>query len=416
MNRRTLMFFVLAGMFFFSYLYRTAPAVIAPYLSQEFSLGAERLGLLSSIFFYVFAAAQIPIGPALDSIGPRIVVTFLGMIGACGSLLFALGPSYNICLLGRGLTGLGMSGMLMGTLTVVANWYPPQSFATRAGLVVALGTLGALVGTFPLAVLVGHIGWRGSFVLFFAVNLILAIGVWATVRDHPPSSPVTPGLSKEKFKVAEAIRMVLGTPSFWPISILTFFTIGSFLAILGLWGGPFLMDVFGMTPVGAGSILSWIAMGYIMGSPLVGWVSDRWALPHKKVVLVLLSAYLIPLGLFSTYLSPSSATLVVPAYFFLGLFASGIIVLMTHLKELFPPQIVGTALTFNNFFAVGGAAVLQHLMGLLLERTPRIGKVYPLEAYQGAFLLLLGGMVISLLLYSRVKSPRQEPGKKKLNV
>jgi len=209
--------------------------------------------------------------------------------------------------------------------------------------------------------------------------------------------------------------MVLGTPSFWPISILTFFTIGSFLAVLGLWGGPFLMDVFGMNPVGAGSILSWIALGYIVGSPSVGWVSDRFSLSHKRVALILLSAYLIPLGLLSTYLSPTSSSLVAPTYFSLGLFASGIIMLMTHLKELYPPQIVGTALTFNNFFAVAGAAVLQHLMGLIIERTPRVGKVYPLEAYQGAFLLLLGGMMVSLLLYSRVKPPPARTRKKNLS-
>ena len=144
MNRRTAMIGVLIAMFFFSFFYRTSPAVIAPYLSREFSLGAERLGLLSSIFFSVFAAAQIPLGPALDFIGPRRVITVLGAVGALGSLIFALAPSFDICLLGRGLTGLGMSCMYMGTLTIVANWYPPRSFATVTGIVASLGNAGAL--------------------------------------------------------------------------------------------------------------------------------------------------------------------------------------------------------------------------------------------------------------------------------
>ncbi|RPJ37680.1 MAG: MFS transporter, partial [Deltaproteobacteria bacterium] len=74
MARRDLMLGVLISFFFLSFFYRTSPAVLAPYLAQEFSLGAERLGLLSSIFFYVFALAQIPLGPALDFIGLRLVI------------------------------------------------------------------------------------------------------------------------------------------------------------------------------------------------------------------------------------------------------------------------------------------------------------------------------------------------------
>ena len=102
MGRRSTMMAALIAMYFFSYYYRISPAIMAPYLTQEFSLGAERLGLLASIFFYVFAFAQFPLGPALDSIGPRAVISVLSPIGAVGSLIFALAPSFLICLLLRG--------------------------------------------------------------------------------------------------------------------------------------------------------------------------------------------------------------------------------------------------------------------------------------------------------------------------
>ena len=122
MSRRSAMLGVFIAIFFFSYFYRNSPAVIAPYLSQDFSLGAERLGLLSSIYFYVFALMNIPLGPALDTLGPRLVVSVLGAVGAIGSFVFAMSPTFNLCLLGRSLMGFGMSCILMGTMKFVVLW------------------------------------------------------------------------------------------------------------------------------------------------------------------------------------------------------------------------------------------------------------------------------------------------------
>ena len=405
MSRRTAMVGVLIAMFFFSYFYRTSPAVIAPYLSREFSLGAERLGLLSSIFFTVFAAVQIPLGPALDFIGPRRVISILGAVGALGSLIFALAPSYDICLLGRGLTGLGMSCMYMGTLTVVANWYPPRSFATVTGVVASLGNTGALSATLPLALLAGSMGWRGSFLLFAAINFVLAILVWIMVRDRPSTS--TPHFipPSQKFTPGQAFRAVLGSSYFWTIAILSFFSGGSFLAIQGLWGGPFLMDVFGLTPVGAGSILSSIAIGYIIGCPLIGMISDRLVASRKKLASIVLSIYLLTLLMFCTILQPGRSFLLFPIYFSLGFFASGPVLFLAQLKELFPGQIVGTALTCNNFFSIGGAGVLQYLMGWIIERHPPVERVYPIGAYREAFSLILAGLAVSFVLYLRKAGP-----------
>lgn len=405
MSRRTAMIGVLIAMFFFSYFYRTSPAVIAPYLSREFSLGAERLGLLSSIFFTVFAAVQIPLGPALDFIGPRRVISLLGAVGALGSLIFALAPSYDICLLGRGLNGLGMSCMYMGTLTVAANWYPPRSFATVTGVVASLGNTGALSATLPLALLAGSMGWRGSFLLFAAINFVLAILVWIMVRDRPSTS--TPHFipPSQKFTAGQAFRAVLGSSYFWVIAILSFFSGGSFLAIQGLWGGPFLMDVFGLTPVGAGSILSSIAIGYIIGCPLIGMISDRVVASRKKLASIVLSIYLLTLLLFCTILQPGRSFLLFPAYFSLGFFASGPILFLAQLKEIFPGQIVGTAFTCNNFFSIGGAGVLQYLMGWIIERHPPVEHVYPIGAYREAFFLILAGLAVSLVLYLRKAGP-----------
>ncbi len=403
MGRRSTMMAALIAMYFFSYYYRISPAIMAPYLTQEFSLGAERLGLLASIFFYVFAFAQFPLGPALDSIGPRAVISALSAIGALGSLIFALAPSFIICLFGRALLGLGMSCMFMGTLMVVAIWYPPRSFALLAGMVSALGNTGALTAAVPLALLAESVGWRTSFLIFAGINSLLALSICLTVRNHPPRQGDGPPPAVEKYAAGQAYRRILGTPSFWGIATMSFFTTGSFFAIQSLWGGTFLMDVFGMRPREVGWLISCLTAGFIVGSLVSGKISDYWGISRKRQALITLGLYLMPLLLIATTLRPGRETLLYPVYFATGLFASGGLLIIAHLKELFSRQIVGTALALGNFFAVIGIAMLQYLMGWLIERHPAVGGIYPAEAYRDAFFLLVAGMAAALILYSRTR-------------
>ena len=403
MERRSTMMAALIAMYFFSYYYRISPAVIAPYLTQEFSLGAERLGLLASIFFFVFAFAQFPLGPALDSIGPRKVISTLSAIGTLGSVIFALAPSFTICLFGRTLLGLGMSGMYMGNLMVVAIWYPPRSFATLTGVVSALGNTGALTAAVPLALLAESVGWRTSFLIFAGINSFLALSIWLTVRDHPPRQGNDPPPTVQKYAASRAYREILGTPSFWGVAVMLFFTTGSFFSLQSLWGGTFLTDVFSMKPREVGWLISCLTAGFILGSLITGRISDHWRISRKRQALITMGLYLIPLLLIGTTIRPGREFMLYPAYFATGFLASAGVLVVAHLKELFPRQIVGTALALGNFFAVIGIAILQYLMGWLIERHPSVGGVYPAEAYRDAFFLLLAGVAAALIFYSRTR-------------
>jgi sugar phosphate permease len=405
MTRRTAIVAILSSLFFFSYLYRNSPAVIAPYLIQEFSIGAERLGLLSSIFFYTFAAIQIPLGPALDIMGGRILIAILGVIAAVGSFLFGLAPSYDICLLGRGLIGLGMSCTLMGTLKVLATWYPPKSFATVTGLILSLGLIGSFTATLPLALITTQIGWRNTFFVFASINLLLALLVWVFVRNHPPNQAPEKIPEEDQFEIKKAFQFLFHTPSFWTISLLSFFIFGAAISIQSLWGGPFMMDIFQMTPAQAGSILSFMAFGQMAGSFLTGFISDRLGIPLKKIAAIWSGLFLIPIVLFSFFLKPGYAYFLIPSFLIMGFTYSVVVVFMAQLKMIFPPQMLGTVLTCFNLFGIGGAAVLQFTMGMIIERFPTVGHSYPIQAYRQAFYLLLAGMVLSFILYLKIRIP-----------
>ena len=162
------------------------------------------------------------------------------------------------------------------------------------------------------------------------------------------------------------------------------------------------MDVFGMTTAGAGAVLFVIPIGYIVGNVLFGFISDRFMSSRKRLILILLVLFLVPLFLLCAWFQPGRTHLLYPAFFALGVFASGMFLCLSHVKELFPKELAGTALALSNFCAIGGAAVLQYIMGLLIGRYPRVGLAYPLQAYRDSFYLLLAGMIFSLIIYYKV--------------
>ena len=108
--------------YYLSYLFRTINALISAQLTSEFALGAAGLGLLTSIYFLTFAAAQLPIGVLLDRYGPRQVQSALLVIAAGGAALFGSVHAFVPIVLARALIGLGVSAALTSGFS---NYSPP---------------------------------------------------------------------------------------------------------------------------------------------------------------------------------------------------------------------------------------------------------------------------------------------------
>ena len=181
-------FSILSALFTLSMFYRVSSAVIAPDLMRDLGLNAENLGLLGGAFFYSFALLQIPMGPMLDRVGPRIVIASFSMIGALGALVFACGNSFPVVLLGRGLIGAGMASALMGSMKVFLLRFSPNKFVTLIGLLQAVGTFGNIFAASPLAFLTSAVGWRITFVIAGAVTALLALLTFLILREEREGS------------------------------------------------------------------------------------------------------------------------------------------------------------------------------------------------------------------------------------
>ena len=184
-SRRWAIFAIGSLNFVLSMFYRVSTAVISPALVNDLGLSSGQLSDLSAVFFYAFAASQIPIGVALDRVGSRITMAILACAAVSGTLIFALGQTFPHLLIGRILLGIGMGGNLMVLLALLAAWFPVNRFAFLSGVAVSIGAMGNLLAATPLALLSLWIGWRGSFLVFAAANTVIVAALVLVIRKPP---------------------------------------------------------------------------------------------------------------------------------------------------------------------------------------------------------------------------------------
>lgn len=373
-----------------SYFFRTANAALAGDLAQEMHLDAGQLGLMSSLFFLAFAAAQIPLGIGLDWIGPRWVTPGLMFFAAAGSLLFANAHSFATLALGRTLIGLGTAGILMGALKAFSRWFPAERYATISTLMVGFGSMGGLAASIPLARLNALFGWRGIFLGGAMALAVVAAAIIFWVRNTPPGEPWHTPQSADG-----SVAAIFRNRAFWRIAILSFCMNGVLLAMQGLWAGPYFNDVYGFDKIAAGNLLFLIAIGAMVGFGASGWLADRFGL--AQIVMVGASLQIICTLLYALQPPVIWLPVINPLFGFGG----GIsVVVMPQVRRLFPSGLVGRAVSACNLFSFTGIFVTQWAMGALINLSPKDPSGhYPPAAYTAALLMIAACTLAALIGY-----------------
>lgn len=390
MHRSLRVFALFALAHMLSYFFRTANAALAGDLAREMHLDAAQLGLMSSLYFLAFAAAQIPLGIGLDWIGPRWVTPGLMFFAAVGSLLFANAHSFATLALGRMLIGLGTAGILMGALKAFSRWFPAERYATISTLMVGFGSMGGLAASIPLARLNAAFGWRGIFLGGAVALAVVAAAILIWVRNTPP------GETWQSPHAADgSVADIFRRPAFWRIALLCFCMNGVLLAMQGLWAGPYFNDVYGFDKIAAGNLLFVIALGATAGFGSCGWLADRFGLGR----IVIVGASLQMVGAILYALHPPAAWL--PTVNFLFGFGGGVsVVLMPQIRRLFPSGLVGRAVSAGNLFSFTGIFVTQWAMGALINLSAKDpAGHYPPLAYTVALLAVAACTLAALIGY-----------------
>lgn len=414
---RWVIFLILAIGYAIVYFHRVSPAVVAPELTRSFHIKGVALGVLASAYFYPYAVMQLPSGLLSDSFGPRKTVTLFTLIAAAGAILFGISPNFSTAILGRIMVGLGVSMLFIPALKILANWFEAREFAITCGILMAIGGLGWLCAATPLALLTLWLGWRVTFLIIGLVSIILALLTYLIVRDSPAQLGVIaigeaestiPSLTeKQKLSLVQGMKMVLSEKNFWPLAFWFFCTGGILFGFGGLWAGPYLIQVYTFSKAQTGNILMMIAVGMIVGSPILSHLSEK-VFRARKPVLLISSSILIGIWvLFIFMVDGLNISFLYVMFFLLGIFASGIVVIgFTTAKELFPTQIAGTSTGMANLFPFAGGALFQPLIGLILDHSGRLGNAYSVQAYRISFVTFLLAAIGALILVPFMRETR----------
>lgn len=404
-------FFLAASFYLYEFILQVAPSVMASQMMKTFGVSAEGFGIISAFYFYAYAPMQLPAGVLFDRYGPRKLMTSALLLCAFGSFFFASTESVITASMGRFLIGIGSAFSFIGVLVLLSRWFPAKHFAILAGVAQLMSSVGAIFGEMPLAKLIELVGWRQASFILSAVGVLLALLLWFIIQDYPhqttQSIPDHP-LRDEWRRLLQVCRRSYT----WVIGGYAF-TIWTPIAIFAaLWGVPYLQMKYQVSVLIASGMCSMIWIGIGLGSPFLGWVSDRFT--NRRLALGISSI----LGLFATlvilYFPDLSMSMMWFVLFIFGCGAGGQTVSFAVVKDNNPPHLVGTGSGFNNLSVLIGGAIFQPLVGVMLYRSSDWQIVngvptYGLHAYQTALVVMPICYFISLILVLFVmKEPRPE--------
>ena len=374
----------------------------------DLALDTKGISLMSAIFFYTFALTQIPMGVYLDHIGPRITMTVLSVVAVGGVLIFAGSNTLSASVVGRALLGFGMACNLMGSFKLITLWFDPMRFATLSAAVVSFGTMGNIVSTTPLVLLVHSMGWRQVFVLFAMVTLAASVLFFSVVRDKPHETPF--GVDKKRTTkglqgMFSDLGLLFKSKDYWIISMANFGRFGIFFALQSLWAGPYLMEVMKFSQVNTGNLIFFLNIGFILGGPFFGMLSDKILKTRKWIVIFGLCILFILLYVFAFLPQGTGFLLFAFLFFSFGFVGSSGLVMYAQIKEQMPPEMAGTAMAGINFFAFVGAAVFLHVIGNAMQNFYPEASFGP-NAFRLAFLVCGIYMTVVAVLYVFSKDTR----------
>lgn len=398
-ERRWVVFNLAASLFVISQFFRVSNAVIAPELQRDLALSAESLGLLSAAFFYSFAAVQIPLALFLDRLGARLTMSALSLTATVGAFIFAFADTMAWALAGRLLLGLGMAGNLMGAMKLLSDWFSSREFATISGIFFALGTLGNMLAATPLAILAEAVGWRWAFALIGLLTVVSTCAFFIFVRDIPPSGSTDEPSGSRTGKISSDVKLLLGTREYWLISSGSFFRYGVFVAIQGLWAGPYLIQGLGLSPVEAGNFLLLLNIGYLVGSPVGGWLTDRPNGSSRRISLLGLAMMSMAMLFLSSGWAEGHWWILGAALFIFGVFSAFGLMMIAHIKGVMPSAMTGMAITGINLFTMLGAALFMHIIGKILDLLGAGGEQFSTGDFHRVFFVAFVSLAVAFLAY-----------------
>ncbi len=340
-------------------------------LEAIYGISALQYSNLSAAYFYTYAFMQIPAGILADSLGSRKTAfagcLFMGL-GAC---FYGLAGSYPVLLAARALVGFGASGMFLSILKYETVWFDETRFGTITGVTSLLSNLAGCLAQAPLALLIAWLSWKMTFLSVGALTVVTGVLVLLVAIDRPSDKGLPPvsgaaPQDKEKVSISEGMKGVLSSRYIYPVLLVNFCANGIFVTMMN-WSIPYLSDVFGMSPAGAGKITLFIPVCAALTGLLCGRISDR--ITNRKMINILLAFVLLILFAMLRLLGDSLVSLPLSVLVVI-LSGLGMVHVINYglVKDICNIKYSGMATSVLNVATFLGSSIIPVIFGAIIEK------------------------------------------------
>jgi MFS family permease len=389
---------ITAVYYFYQYALRSAPSVMLPQLSEAFGLSAMGVAAMAGLFYYGYSPFSLVAGVALDRWGPRKVIPIGAAVVGIGALLFASG-NQELASVGRLLQGAGGVFALVGAVFIATTNFPASRAATLIGATQMFGMAGGSAGQFMVGPAMGAgVPWNAFWSVMGILGLVISIVLFVLLPRQDRAATGARSTSGGDDWLRAAGRSLL-TVFRNPQSILCGMIAGLLFIPTTIfdmiWGVRYLQEAHEFQYADAVLRSAAVPVGWIIGCPLLGAISDR--LGRRKPVIIGGALVLLACLAWILYGEPG----VFPPYtvaLVAGIGSGAAMIPYTVIKEVNPPQYGGTATGVINFLNFTFSALLGPVFGGLLVAVSGGAEKFSHEHYQSAFEPLLYGVGLAIVL------------------
>jgi MFS family permease len=402
-SRSILIVSLCAAFLFYKYIIQNFPSVMAPELMDAFHLQGLGLGVLSGVYFWTYLIMPLFVGILLDAYGARWLTAAAIFSCVAGLFLFAQAEHLNTAILGRALTGLGVSFAAIAYFKLASVWFAKKHYALLTSLLVSSGMMGAVFGQAPLAYLVEHVGWRDSLSYLAWLGIALALFFILYVKDEQNSSakPIQTGTQSALW---HDVLQIIKNKNNWLLAAYNGLAFAPLVVFCGLWGNPFLQKAYGLDKVASPSLISLVFIGLAVSSLLFGMVA-HYVRKRRAVMFYSTVCSAVCLSLV-IYAHPMPLWLLGSLLFFFGFCLGPFSLVFVIGKELNPLHLAGTTISLINASDAFLDAVTEPAIGKVLDwvgSTGSYGDGFSLLGYHIALAILPLYQVIGAVLLKWVK-------------
>ncbi len=400
------------GALFYSYEYflRISPSVMETSLREHFNLSATGFGLLSAYYHYAYVPMQLPVGVLMDRFGPRRLLTVACLICVIGTFMFADTFLFGVAAAGRFMVGLGSAFAFVGVLKLATIWLPEDKLAMVAGLATALGTIGAMIGDNLLGYMVAVLGWQKTVNFTAVFGLCLLFVLWFGIRDHKRYQKKSGTINSFRKNMTD-LAIIIRNKQIWINGAYGCLVYLPTTVFAELWGIPYLRHAQGLTLSAASLCNSVLFLGFTIGAPLMGYISDK--IKRRKLPMMIGATGAAIVMMVILYAPGLNVTHLSILMFMLGLLYSVQSIVFAVGREVSPNEAAGTAIAMTNMIVMLGAMLLQPLVGRLLDwsllkrestmslqriSVDNLQQLYTAADYKFALSVIPVGIVIAAIL------------------